>query len=111
MNNDYQWFLAAAEAKINQLEEEMTHVKDVAKRYRDVYVNSNKGSAPESLCGTESGHVKSEADDRSKKIMTEELDDDEALFKRHVVRLAETKSMKTTAPIRVQDIIRKNDVS
>lgn len=38
------------------------------------------------------------------------LDDDEAVFKRHVARLAETKSMKLTAPIRVQDVIRKNEV-
>lgn len=47
----------------------------------------------------------------NEKVTEEHLEDDEALFKRHIARIADTKSMRVTSPIRVQDVIRKNEAS
>ena len=44
------------------------------------------------------------------RVTDQDLDDDEAVYKRHVLRVIDTKSMRDTAPIRVSDIIRKNEV-
>ena len=44
-------------------------------------------------------------------VTEKDLDDDEALFKRHVEMIAESKAMRTTSPIRVTDVIRKSEVS
>jgi hypothetical protein len=48
---------------------------------------------------------------RGEHVTDADLQDDEALFKRHVEMIAETKSMRTTTPIRIPDVIRKSEVS
>ena len=41
-----------------------------------------------------------------------DLDDDRAIFKRHIVRIAESHAMKITpSPIRVVDVVRKSEVN
>ena len=71
------------------------------------------GNRPKST-GTKSNGSKNGTSQRkgqSKvKDLEDDLDDDEAKFKRHVARLIDSKSVRTTAPVRVEDIIRKNQV-
>lgn len=49
--------------------------------------------------------------ENGEKVTEKDLDDDEAMFKRHVEMIAETGAMKTTSPIRVADVVRKSEVS
>lgn len=105
-------FYFLAEDKSKRLEAKLEEVDDLAKRYHDMYLNErNKTprSAVTSLkqedeAASETGGVK------KKEVTDADLDDDKALYKRHIERIADTKSMITTSPIRVQDIIKKNEV-
>ena len=54
--------------------------------------------------------TESEGEKKKVRVTDQDLDDDEAVYKRHVLRVIDTKSMRDTAPIRVSDIIRKNEV-
>ena len=104
----------------------MEHSQELAKRHRDSYlsaVGSSRGgstrasSASQPSTGqhtgirrakTSSGKLENyRGEDR---ITEEDLDDDEAVFKRHVARLADTRTMITTSPIRVQDVVKKSEV-
>ncbi|ELT90162.1 hypothetical protein CAPTEDRAFT_227759 [Capitella teleta] len=42
-------------------------------------------------------------------VTEDDLQDDEAVFKRHVEMIAETRAMKATSPIRITDIVRKSE--
>lgn len=48
---------------------------------------------------------------KNDQVTEEDLEDDQALYKRHVARLVDLKSVVTTSPIRVTDVIRKSEVS
>ncbi len=95
--------------KIEELERELTEANDLARRYRDIYL-SQKGQTPRQTPAGEAPPGGGDYQKEQTKVTEDELDDDEAVFKRHVYRLAETRSMLTTSPIRIQDIIRKNEV-
>ncbi len=57
------------------------------------------------------GEPGKEGSGRKEKVTEDDLDDDEAIFKRHVAKISEMKAMNTTSPIRIEDIIRKSEVS
>ncbi len=109
-------FVFIAEDIIEKLETELAQANDLAKRYRDRYVQEKMHTPRHSSAATVHAPppppppVSEPGEDKPAKVTEDDLDDDEAIFKRHVARLAETKSMGTTTPIRIQDIIRKNEV-
>ena len=117
--------VSSANDRIKELEQRLTEAEKIAKRYHDMYVKEkeqqsqrNKSSQSQSKpAATDESEPTDQADDQlnnndDRKWLTDaDLDDDEAVYKRHVLRMVDTKSMKDTAPIRVQDIIRKNEVT
>ena len=117
--------VSSANDRIKELEQRLTEAEKIAKRYHDMYVKEkeqqsqrNKSSQSQSTpAATDESEPTDQADDQlnnndDRKWLTDaDLDDDEAVYKRHVLRMVDTKSMKDTAPIRVQDIIRKNEVT
>lgn len=96
----------AAKNRISELEAELRETRNLANRYRDMTLRGKERQPPKSSAdaGDEEGA------DEGCKVTDRDLDDDEAVYKRHVLRIVDTKSMKSTAPIRVQDVIRKNEV-
>ena len=117
--------VSSANDRIKELEQRLTEAEKIAKRYHDMYVKEkeqqsqrNKSSQSQSKpAATDESEPTDQANDQlnnndDRKWLTDaDLDDDEAVYKRHVLRMVDTKSMKDTAPIRVQDIIRKNEVT
>ena len=117
--------MSSANDRIKELEQRLTEAEKIAKRYHDMYVKEkeqqsqrNKSSQSQSKpAATDESEPTDQANDQlnnndDRKWLTDaDLDDDEAVYKRHVLRMVDTKSMKDTAPIRVQDIIRKNEVT
>ena len=106
----FQWLsippsIFAAKNRISELEAELRETRNLANRYRDM---SLRGKDRQQVRQSSEGEDE-EADD-SRKVTERDLDDDEAVYKRHVMRVVDLKSMKNTAPIRVQDVIRKNEV-
>ena len=95
----------AAKNRISELEAELRETRNLANRYRDM---SLRGKDRQQV--RQSSEVEDEEADDSRKVTERDLDDDEAVYKRHVMRVVDLKSMKNTAPIRVQDVIRKNEV-
>ena len=124
----------AAESRVKNLESELEESQALTRRYRDMYVIERDRARPQT--STRRGENKTPRDEtgsnkdagggkdsrsiaRSKqeddggkkeKVTEDDLDDDEAMFKRHIAKIAEMKAMHTTSPIRIEDIIRKSEV-
>ena len=125
------FFHISAEQKVKTLQSELEKVDAVAARYKSLYIGE-KSSSPRTTKSSDSrkqsatkkknseNERKSESESDSKKsnekirkgkLPSDCLDDDEdTLFKRHVARIVETSSMVTTSPLKVEDIVRKNQV-
>ena len=71
----------------------------------------NNGNFDNASAADKSKKDKKGEGEKKDKVTEDELDDDQALFKRHVAKIAEMKAMHTTSPIRIEDIIRKSEVS
>ena len=137
-----------AEMRANQLEEDLTASRDLAKRYHDMYMQEKEKNRELERSKSRMNTVKKDEEeqqkvkkpqDRAKSAKTSselqkdpeetqdkkerpkttggsvpitdtDLQDDEALFKRHVEMIAESKAMRTTSPIRIPDVIRKSEV-
>ena len=129
-----------AEGRIKQLESELQESSSLARRYRDMYVIERDRARPSTsrqqrntprdsevdnngnFEGSDNASTKKKGDKKDEgsaggggekkgeKVTEDELDDDQALFKRHVAKIAEMKAMHTTSPIRIEDIIRKSEV-
>ena len=97
-------FRFLAKNRISELERELQDTRNLANRYRDMSLRGKEKKQPRQQQGD--GDVNDEEEGR--KITDRDLDDDEAVYKRHVLRVVDMKSMRNTAPIRVQDVIRKN---
>ena len=99
----------------------MSESRSIAKRYHDMYVKEKEQQAKQNKSKPKTGGKGKEAASRegeqdkenksSARVTDADLDDDEAVYKRHVLRVIDTKTMKNTAPIRVQDIMRKSEVT
>ena len=98
-------FRFLAKNRISELERELRDTRNLANRYRDMSLRGKEKKQPRQQQGD--GDVNDEEEGR--KITDRDLDDDEAVYKRHVLRVVDMKSMRNTAPIRVQDVIRKNE--
>ena len=98
-------FRFLAKNRISELERELRDTRNLANRYRDMSLRGKEKKQPRQQQGD--GDVNDEEEGR--KITDRDLDDDEAVYKRHVLRVVDMKSMRSTAPIRVQDVIRKNE--
>ena len=94
---------------MEKLEAALAEATQLAKRYRRLYLDEKSARRAARAPSPEPDSDRSRDTDSSR-LTEEDLEDDEALFKRHVARLADTKSMLATTPIRVQDVIRKNEV-
>ena len=94
---------------MEKLEAALAEATQLAKRYRRLYLDEKSARRAARAPSPELDSDRSRDTDSSR-LTEEDLEDDEALFKRHVARLADTKSMLATTPIRVQDVIRKNEV-
>ena len=125
--------LFTAELRVKELEHQLEESQDLCRRYRDMYLKarggtdgdnaaiesdrsvSNNSKDNDSKHGSQDGSrgnskERSPRGQSKDKVTEDDLDDDEALYKRHIARLADSKSVKTTAPIRVTDVIRKSEV-
>ena len=98
-------FRFLAKNRISELERELRDTRNLANRYRDMSLRGKEKKQPRQQQGD--GDVND--DEEGRKITDRDLDDDEAVYKRHVLRVVDMKSMRNTAPIRVQDVIRKNE--
>ncbi|KAI0220496.1 hypothetical protein LSAT2_027990 [Lamellibrachia satsuma] len=116
-----------ADTRKQHLEMELDKTKNIAQRYRRLYLEAKEktqtlsmkvqrlqNSDSEMETTVEDSSFESEkydAEAKTKvKVTEDDLDDDEARIKRHLARIRETKAMLTTScNIRVVDIIRKNE--
>ena len=87
---------------------QLSDANRLAQRYRDMYLTEKGGKSAD---GDRVSHKSVySGNDNVSHVSDADLQDDEALFKRRVAKLASMKSMITTTPIRLEDIIRKNEV-
>ena len=123
-----------ANNKMHDLQAELDETLDISRRYRRLYrdekehnqtlpVNVQHPQSRGSQRAASARHIRSQPvkDDgtgdsganpheRLARVAEDDRDDDEACVKRHVARIRESKPVRSCT-IRVEDIIRKNEVS
>ena len=107
-------FLFPAEEKVKHLQGDLDESQDLTRRYRDMYLTekdkSNGQNSGRGSTGSGKDSQQSDKNSENGELNDDDLDDDVGLYKRHVSKLAESGKMITTSPIRIADIIRKNEV-
>lgn len=84
--------------------------KDNAKKDKSIEDQKRRNAAKDkkqSLRDANSAVCENE-EEKFVKVTEDDLHDDKALFEKHIARVVETSSMITTSPIRIEDIVRKN---